>query len=115
MSQVRSPNPRQEPHAVDGDPLPQDMQGFTYCFAVDYLEGEDHTIEKPALYDFWREYKPDFWPDKLLSLTAVKPSTNEPVEYEIFPGQGKSRFINTVKSWTRSILPMVRSTARCRL
>ena len=28
-----------EPHAVDGDPLPQDMQGFTYCFAVDYLEG----------------------------------------------------------------------------
>lgn len=78
-----------EPHAVDGDPLPQDMQGFTYCFAVDYLEGEDHTIEKPALYDFWREYKPDFWPDKLLSLTAVKPSTNEPIEYEIFPGHGK--------------------------
>ena len=77
-----------EPHAVDGDPLPQDMQGFTYCFAVDYLEGRT-TRSKPALYDFWREYKPDFWPDKLLSLTAVKPSTNEPVEYEIFPGHGK--------------------------
>jgi len=78
-----------EPHAVNGDPLPQDMQGFTYCFAVDYLEGEDHTIDKPQMYDFWRQYKPDFWPDRLLSLTAVKPSTNEPVDYEIFPGHGK--------------------------
>ncbi|GAE04099.1 hypothetical protein JCM10914_126 [Paenibacillus sp. JCM 10914] len=78
-----------EPHAVDGDPLPQDMQGFTYCFAVDYVEGEDHTIAKPEMYDSWREYKPEFWPDKLLSLTAIKPSTNEPVEYEIFPGHDK--------------------------
>ncbi|GIO90647.1 FAD-dependent oxidoreductase [Paenibacillus lactis] len=78
-----------EPHAVSGEPLPQDMQGFTYCFAVDYLEGEDHTIDKPQMYDFWRQYKPDFWPDRLLSLTAVKPSTNEPVDYEIFPGHGK--------------------------
>lgn len=78
-----------EPHAVDGDAAPQDIQSFTYCFAVDYMENEEHIIDKPATYDFWRQYKPDFWPDKLLSLTGVKPSTNEPVEYEIFPGHGK--------------------------
>ncbi|MEK3731279.1 MULTISPECIES: FAD-dependent oxidoreductase [unclassified Paenibacillus] len=78
-----------EPHAVDGEPLPQDMQGFTYCYAVDYFEDEDHTIAKPDMYDFWRQYKPDFWPDRLLSLRAVKPSTNEPIDYEIFPGYGR--------------------------
>lgn len=75
-----------EPHALDGDPDPLDMQGFTCCFAMDYLEGEDHTIEKPAQYDFWRSYKADFWPDKLLGWTGVRPQTLEPVRYELFPG-----------------------------
>ncbi|WP_339821422.1 FAD-dependent oxidoreductase [Paenibacillus sp. FSL R7-0216] len=77
-----------EPHAVDGEPEPQNIQGFTYCFAVDYAEGEEHLIDKPKMYDFWRQYRADFWPDQLLSLTGVRPSTNKPVEYEIFPGHG---------------------------
>ncbi|WP_159884131.1 FAD-dependent oxidoreductase [Paenibacillus puerhi] len=75
-----------EPHALDGAPDPLDMQGFTHCFAMDYLPGEDHTIDKPAQYAFWRAYKADFWPDKLLSWTGVKPNTLEPVQYELFPG-----------------------------
>lgn len=75
-----------EPHAVKGDALVQDMQGFTYCFAMDYIEGEDHTIERPERYDFWRAYKADFWPDRLLSWTGVRPHTLEPVEYELFEG-----------------------------
>lgn len=78
-----------EPHAVDGEALPMDMQGFTYCFAVDYMPDEDHTIEKPEQYEFWRDYKPDFWPDHLLSLSGVKPATMEPVRYEIFPDTDK--------------------------
>jgi hypothetical protein len=75
-----------EPHALNGDADPMDMQGFTYCFAMDYIEGEDHTIEKPARYDFWREYKASFWPDKLLSWSGVRPHTLEHVKYELFPG-----------------------------
>jgi len=75
-----------EPHALEGNPQPMDMQSFTYVFAMDYLEGEDHTIDKPASYEFWRNYQPDFWPDKLLSWTGVKPDTHEPVRYELFPG-----------------------------
>ncbi len=75
-----------EPHALDGDADPMDMQGFTYCFAMDYREGEDHTIERPANYDFWREYKASFWPDKLLSWSGVRPHTLETVTYELFPG-----------------------------
>ncbi|OPH57890.1 FAD-dependent oxidoreductase [Paenibacillus ferrarius] len=75
-----------EPHAVAGEALPQDMQGFTYCFAMDYIEGEDHTIERPERYDFWRQYKADFWPDRLLSWTGVRPHTLEAVDYELFEG-----------------------------
>ena len=74
-----------EPHALDGDPDPLDMQAITYVFAMDYLEGEDHTIEKPAQYNFWRNYKADFWPDKQLSLAGVRPHTLEPIRYELFP------------------------------
>ncbi|MFD0616056.1 FAD-dependent oxidoreductase [Paenibacillus sp. GCM10027629] len=78
-----------EPHAVEGEAQPMDMQGFTWCYALDYVEGEDHTINKPEQYSFWRDYKPAFWPDRLLSLAGVKPSTMEPVSYELFPGFGK--------------------------
>lgn len=49
-----------QPQAVKGDALPQDMQGFTYCFTMDYLEGEDHTIERPERYDFCVRTKPTF-------------------------------------------------------
>lgn len=42
-----------EPHAPD-EARPQEMQGFTVCMALDYLEGEDHTIERPAEYGRWR-------------------------------------------------------------
>ncbi|SMF88822.1 Pyruvate/2-oxoglutarate dehydrogenase complex, dihydrolipoamide dehydrogenase (E3) component, and related enzymes [Paenibacillus uliginis N3/975] len=78
-----------EPHAVDGEAMPMDMQGFTYCYAVDYMENEDHTIDKPEQYSFWCDYKPEFWPDHLLSLSGVKPATMEPVRYEIFPDTEK--------------------------
>lgn len=76
-----------EPHALEGDPRPDDMQAFTYCFAMDYLEGEDHTIPRPEQYGFWRDYQPDFWPGKLLSWTGVRPATMEPVQYPLFPGK----------------------------
>lgn len=76
-----------EPNAVVGPPQPNDIQAFTYCFAMDYLEGEDHTIERPETYGFWRSYKPDFWPDKLLSWTGSNPrDTTQAVRYELFPG-----------------------------
>jgi hypothetical protein len=37
--------------------MPEAQQGFTVCFGMDYLAGEDHTIIKPADYEFWRGYK----------------------------------------------------------
>ncbi|TDQ46368.1 FAD-dependent oxidoreductase [Actinorugispora endophytica] len=73
-----------EPHAPEeADPL--NLQGITYCFAMSYHPGEDHTIERPRMYDFWRSYRPDFWPGPLLGLNAPDPRTLEPVERTFEP------------------------------
>ncbi|MDQ1910271.1 FAD-dependent oxidoreductase [Paenibacillus sp. GD4] len=78
-----------EPHALSGAPDPADMQAFTYCFAVDHVEGGEFTIDKPEQYDFWRSYRADFWPDRQLSWMGLVPHTLEPVKYSFFP-DGKS-------------------------
>lgn len=72
-----------EPHALpEADPLNQ--QAISWCFAMDHLEGEDHTIEKPAGYDFWREYQASFWPGKQLSWTLCHPISHRAVERDLF-------------------------------
>src|SRR5579864_1324979 len=66
-----------EPHAP-AETKPLNQQAFTWCFAIDYLEGQDHTIEKPAEYDFWRQYVPEIrpaWPGPLLSWRMSEPIT----------------------------------------
>ena len=65
----------QEPHAPAAA-QPSNIQAFTVCFAVDYVAGEDHTIDKPAEYGFWRDYVPVMkpaWPGKLLSWQMSDP------------------------------------------
>ena len=62
-------------------PAPDNIQAPTWCFAIDYIEGEDHTIARPDNYDYWRNYVPPIdppWPGKLLSLTYSNPITLEP-------------------------------------
>lgn len=64
-----------EPHAP-AEAQPHNHQAFTYCFAVDYLPGEDHTIAKPEEYGFWRNYVPELrpaWPGPLLSWATTDP------------------------------------------
>jgi hypothetical protein len=75
-----------EPHALEGTADPLDQQSHSWCFALDYFPNEDHTIAKPESYDFWTEYKADFWPDKLLSWTYADPITLEPICRPIFTG-----------------------------
>jgi hypothetical protein len=57
---------------------PANIQAMTHCFAMEHLEGEDHRIDPPEMYDFWRDYVPSLypaWPGKLLSLTYSHPRT----------------------------------------
>ena len=46
-----------EPGAADV-PDPTDMQSVTWCFAVEHRDEEDHTIDRPVDYDFYRDWRP---------------------------------------------------------
>jgi hypothetical protein len=66
-----------EPHAP-ANAQPANQQAFTWCFAVDYLDGEDHVIARPKDYDFWRKYVPELtpaWTGPLLSWSMCDPIT----------------------------------------
>ena len=75
-----------EPHAVVGPAQPDNMQAFTHCFAMEHVEGEDFTIEKPQQYEFWKNYQADFWPAKQLSMMGLVPYSLQPIEYGLFEG-----------------------------
>jgi len=67
---------------------PANSQSFTYCFAMDYLEGEDNTIERPRDYDFWRGDVPNLtppWPGPLLSWTYCEPTSLRPIKADFTP------------------------------
>jgi hypothetical protein len=84
-----------EPRSETGEPnasekaRPANMQAVTWCYAVEYLPGEDHTIERPAGYGFWRDYRPQLdppWPPHpLLSLWYSQPGTRKPLELSFLP------------------------------
>ena len=60
---------------------PNNNQAFTVCFAIDYVPGENHVIEKPREYDFWKNFVPKMkkpWSGKLLDLAYSNPKTLEP-------------------------------------
>ncbi len=84
----------QESQSQTGEPgapgvaKPQNSQAFTACFAVDHMVGENHTIDRPAEYEFWRDFIPQLnppWAGKLLRLTGLSPRTLEPVHYRFDP------------------------------
>ena len=69
-----------ELHASD-KAKPHNHQAFTMCFAVDHLVGEDHTIERPNEFTFWRDYVPQLappWPGRLLDFTYTHPRSGNP-------------------------------------
>ena len=83
-----------EPHAAAAAD-PRNQQAFTCCFAMDYLDREDHTIEKPPDYSFWREHVPDLrppWPGRLLSLPYTNPRTRQPFDMGFDPARGTGLF-----------------------
>jgi FAD-dependent oxidoreductase family protein len=63
---------------------PDNQQAITWVIAIEHVDG-DHTIDKPEQYDFWAAYRPPFWPDRLLSLTAPEPSTLAPLTRTFVP------------------------------
>ena len=84
VSGAESQDEHGEPHAPTvANPL--NLQGFTCCFVLEHRAGEDHTIDQPTRYQFWRSYQPQFWPGPLLGFSAPDPRTLEPVDRRLDP------------------------------
>lgn len=88
----------EEPHAPEVA-QPANMQAFTCCFAVDYVAGANHVIQRPEQYEFWRNYVPEMsppWPGRLLSWEMTHPITLEvrPVTFEPTLGPDPERRLN---------------------
>lgn len=76
-----------EPHAAE-NPAPFNMQAITWCFTIEYREGEDHTIDEPDEYRFWRDFVPELkpaWPGRQLSWTYTHPITTKPITADFDP------------------------------
>ncbi len=74
---------------------PDNHQSFTCCFAMDYLHGEDHIINRPREYAFWRDHVPPLtpaWPGKLLDLTYSQPKTLQPFNMGFNPIEASGLF-----------------------
>lgn len=82
----------QELHAAE-QANTQNNQAYTFCFAMDYIPGSNHIIQKPEEYDFWKKYIPKMspsWPGHLLSLQYSTPSTKEPKDLGFQPDGEKT-------------------------
>ncbi|UUO06063.1 FAD-dependent oxidoreductase [Blastopirellula sp. J2-11] len=69
-----------ELHAADVA-APANQQAFTVCFPLQYVAGQDYVGDKPADYDFWRDYVPALtppWSGKLLDLSYSSPRDLKP-------------------------------------
>ncbi|GHO51028.1 FAD-dependent oxidoreductase [Ktedonospora formicarum] len=75
-----------ELHALAGEAQPLDQQAVSWCFALDYIPSENHTIERPETYDFWRRYQADFWPGPQLGWIDYNPETLETRHRALFDG-----------------------------
>ncbi|MFE0691183.1 FAD-dependent oxidoreductase [Streptomyces xiamenensis] len=80
-----------ESREVTGEPSapataqPHNIQAASWCLALEHRAGEDHTIDKPDDYGFWRDYQPPYWPGPFFGLLAPKPQTLEPTRRLLEP------------------------------
>ena len=78
-----------EPHALSGSADPMDQQAITWCAALEWRPGEDHTIDQPKGYEFWRSYRADFWPGPQLGWTTQDPESGRPLSRPLFSDPGE--------------------------
>lgn len=99
-----------ESQAQTGEPgaparsRPENVQAFSFCFAMDYLEGEDHTIERPNRYEYWKNYVPALtppWPGPLLSFTTPNPRTMQPNAYSFVPHREEAKAFSGLWTYRR--------------
>ncbi len=73
---------------------PAEHQAVSWCFAVEHRPGENHTIDKPARYDFFRSFIPPLdhpWPGPLFSWTICGDADNAARTYDFIPWPNKPK------------------------
>ncbi|MBI4626718.1 MAG: FAD-dependent oxidoreductase [Verrucomicrobia bacterium] len=102
----------QESQVQTGEPSapaaarPGNMQAFSWCFAMDHREGENHVGTAPPGYDFWRKFRPALsppWPGPWLGWGGLNPRTMEPVRYRFSPHQERMESMGGLWSYRRII------------
>ena len=82
-----------ELHAISLEPRPLNVQAITWVAALGFdkncpEQSDQYRIAKPALYDYWKEYRPQLsppWPGRLLDWSYTNPFSLRPVERTLFP------------------------------
>ena len=85
---------------------PSNNQAFTVCFAMDHIAGENHIIDKPRDYDFWKNYTPRLtppWSGRLLNLTHTDPISLKPVINSFIPEGVEDPSLFNIWSYRRII------------
>ena len=81
---------------------PANLQSFTVCFAMEHRDGENHIIDKPEDYGFWRDYVPAMkpaWPGKLLSWQMSNPITLQQRNVSFDPRQDEGQAGGPLNLW----------------
>lgn len=89
-----------------GEAAPAGAQAFSVCCALDHRGGEDHTIERPARYAYWRDFVPPVtppWTGRLFSWEAPHPRTMAPVRYRFDPNNEAARAFEGLWSYRRIV------------
>lgn len=84
VSGAESQSETKEPNALRGAPEPDNIQGFTWCAILGFDESNTTPIPQPREYEFWREYHPVGWPDKLLSYKMLHVQRGEVIDFPLF-------------------------------
>ncbi len=72
---------------------PFDQQALTWCFAIDYWPDQDHTIDRPALYETFSKLKLDFWPAHQFDWTVSDHVTHKPLQRSLFTGDSDTDYL----------------------
>ena len=96
-----------ELHALPGPEDPMDQQAITWCVALEWRPGEDHTIDQPEGYEFWQNYRADFWPGPQLGWVTQEPETGKPLSRPLFSDSGEQDLWTFRRIATAAITPVM--------
>lgn len=82
---------------------PDNIQSFTWVFALDHVPGETHTITKPNEYEFWRSYKPAYAANKQLSWVYPSGDKDGKPRLGFDPTQEKAEYGANLWTYRRAL------------